>query len=167
MHAASVHPEPGSNSRKICINTTYTAVPIFFRACSALIYSLEFLLQKNFEIRIFALTLLCTYLCCSIFKDQCRLTFPSRQAFRLTAPFPCDLYILPLPLPFVKPFSKVFSTFFALSKLASIARYPVFRDSFIRLPHPLHFVNPFFESFLRFFQKTSAPPKHSVLLTAP
>ena len=39
MHAASVHPEPGSNSRKICINTIHRIVPIFFPSlfCSYLL----------------------------------------------------------------------------------------------------------------------------------
>ena len=59
MHAASVHPEPGSNSRANCIETT-GVVKILCRACLALFTSLSmswirdefklFSFQRNFEI---------------------------------------------------------------------------------------------------------------------
>ena len=77
MHAASVHPEPGSNSRNHCIKTTKafaSADPICFRVL--LLASFTFCLSSILIQRIvrdpFAHTFICFVLlsCCSIFKDH-------------------------------------------------------------------------------------------------
>ena len=49
MHAASVHPEPGSNSRKICIKTSLRTIHSFELDCS-LLFCLSSILFKNCEI---------------------------------------------------------------------------------------------------------------------
>ena len=43
MHAASVHPEPGSNSLKIVIHLSYAQLNPFQSAISSFLYSFEFL----------------------------------------------------------------------------------------------------------------------------
>ena len=95
MHAASVHPEPGSNSRNHCIKTqTCVCDPIAFEF---LLLALYFCLSSILILRIvrdpFAHTFICFVLlsCCSIFKDQRR---------RLSG----DLLIIPHPLHLVKCF---------------------------------------------------------------
>ena len=95
MHAASVHPEPGSNSRNHCIKTqTCVCGSIAFEF---LLLALYFCLSSILILRIvrdpFAHTFICFVLlsCCSIFKDQ-------RPRLR------GDLLIIPHPLHLVKPF---------------------------------------------------------------
>ena len=154
MHAASVHPEPGSNSRKICINTTHTGCTYLFPSlfCSYLLVRVSS--SKEFRDSYFS-HLHCFVLISVVQFSRIYAASLPRPGVSLdpSGPFPCDLYILPLPPPFVKSFSKVFSTFFALSKLRFHSSLPPFRDSFIRLPHPLPFVNPFFKSFFLFSRK--------------
>ena len=81
MHAASVHPEPGSNSRKICIKTPRRVIQSFELDCS-LPFCLSSILFKNCEICFthgFDLSKPCFVLisCCSIFNDR----LPRRSVF--------------------------------------------------------------------------------------
>ena len=117
MHAASVHPEPGSNSRANCIQTAF-AVKIVCRACLALFTCLSMSpsrdrIEISFkEIRdSFALAFACTLIsCCSIVND------PSAEAAFLIRRVSRDLIIIPHPRAlvnrFFKTFLKVFSTAF-------------------------------------------------------
>ena len=87
MHAASVHPEPGSNSRKNCISTglrLYKSSELF--SCSLLLeYTLlsMFLLKGIYEIS-FTLLVLCTFSLVVQFSRTVPLS--SSAAFRLPAP---------------------------------------------------------------------------------
>ena len=114
MHAASVHPEPGSNSRSVCINTFSRSVSfpasrtnLFLLRAFALsfLYSLLSIVSlRIFEFRIshiLSFSMLCTssLFYCSFVKDRCLLSATA-----------CILYHA---LPSLsRGFSKVFSTFF-------------------------------------------------------
>ena len=107
MHAASVHPEPGSNSRANCILTAL-AVEILCRACLALFTCLSMSpsrdrIEISFkEIRdSFALAFACTLIsCCSIVNDPRQISLPLRVLR--------DSIIIPHLFPFVKRFLKSF-----------------------------------------------------------
>ena len=106
MHAASVHPEPGSNSRKYCILSPFGA-KIYSRAFVAL---LLFVLSFFFTLRIvrdstshFLVFALYLSLCCSIFNDRSFRRLHFRAATRLLYHAAFTLSIL---------FSKLFSSFF-------------------------------------------------------
>ena len=110
-HAASVHPEPGSNSRNILYTVLADYIPVLSSFCSALllfcksfIFSLESRVPctsvYNFlSTFYFVLSLALIYfymMCCSIFKDQTSLGLPSSvPPFSRTA---CTLYHLSLLL---------------------------------------------------------------------
>ena len=116
MHAASVHPEPGSNSRANCI-WTVTGLNLVCRACLAL-YTLlsmsrirdrfEILFSKKFRDS-FASSF-CLYFNLLLFNCQWSARIPplfQRRVFR-------DLFIIPHLFPFVKRFLKSFSKIFAV-----------------------------------------------------
>ena len=82
MHAASVHPEPGSNSRIIVfnqlpLNQIFTRAYLLLAFLFPKIYfSWVLYSSKNFSRFVFrTYNLLCTSLCYSIVKDQCPLPF--------------------------------------------------------------------------------------------
>ena len=124
MHAASVHPEPGSNSRSVCINTRCKQVlfpasrtNLFLLRAFALsfLYSLLSIVSlRIFEFRIshiLSFSMLCTssLFYCSFVKDRCPLSATA-----------CILYhVLP---PLSRGFSKVFSTFFPPSDFFVVSR---------------------------------------------
>ena len=109
MHAASVHPEPGSNSRKYCILSPF-GVKTYSRAFVALLLllCLSSILNLNcsslHRTFVFALYL---SLCCSIFNDR---SLGFRLASRLRSRG--DLVIISHRLPFVNTFFKTFLSFF-------------------------------------------------------
>ena len=117
MHAASVHPEPGSNSRKICIKTAFADL-IVFRAWLLFTFCLSSILFKNCEICFthgFDLSKPCFVLIsyCSIFNDRL-LLWP---AFLLQSCAALVLYhfISTLSIPFLKKVS-IFFGFFCFAK---------------------------------------------------
>ena len=125
MHAASVHPEPGSNSLKNCISTGLPRIDsLLFRVIFRSNYS-ELLNSKEFSESF-------VHRCCSIFNE------PS------AAPFGDSLFILPQTGAFVNPFSKLFSKFF----LRSLPRQgPPLRGSSRILSRRAAFVKAVFQSF--------------------
>ena len=126
MHAASVHPEPGSNSRMFVFNLAsassnhFECYLSFSYFCLSCICSL-----RNFRVP-FLHILLCLYfsLRCSIFND------------RFAARFRDSFVIISQPLPFVNTFFKSFLIFlkFFVIRLSS-------RDDFNILPLLHQFVN--------------------------
>ena len=141
MHAASVHPEPGSNSRSVCINTRCKQVlfpasrtNLFLLRAFALsfLYSLLSIVSlRIFEFRIshiLSFSMLCTssLFYCSFVKDRCPLSATA-----------CILYhVLP---PLSRGFSKVFSTFFRAVRLLRGIPLPLFATAriFYHLSHDL------------------------------
>ena len=141
MHAASVHPEPGSNSRSVCINTRCKQVlflasrtNLFLLRAFALnfLYSLLSIVSlRIFEFRIshiLSFSMLCTssLFYCSFVKDRCPLSATA-----------CILYhVLP---PLSRGFSKVFSTFFHAVRLLRGISLPLFATAriFYHLSHDL------------------------------
>ena len=123
MHAASVHPEPGSNSRANCI-WTVTGLNLVCRACLAL-YTLlsmsrirdrfEILFSKKFRDS-FASSF-CLYFNLLLFNCQWSARIPPLFQCRVFR----DLIIIPHLFPFVKrflkSFSKIFAVFFRFSSL--------------------------------------------------
>ena len=97
-HAASVHPEPGSNSLMFvcqapqclpsCIRAIFYALYLFFEYL--------FILQKNFGVSIHLIIFHQMLLsCCSIFNELCRRSRSLSEPLSLTA---CILYHTPFPL---------------------------------------------------------------------
>ena len=154
MHAASVHPEPGSNSRKICINTTHTGCTYLFPSlfCSYLLVRVSS--SKEFRDSYFR-TYIALYLSL-LFNFQGSMpphfsvpAYLSIPPTRFRATFIYYHFSFRLSRAFQKFFQLFSSSPNSLPRLAT----PFFRDSFIRLPHPLYFVNPFFKSFFLFSRK--------------
>ena len=78
-HAASVHPEPGSNSLKFCISSTEVSSCRRYLFQSAILAS-YFL--KYFVFKVFNEILIRSFCCCSISKDQ-RLPLPKRPDYSI------------------------------------------------------------------------------------
>ena len=102
MHAASVHPEPGSNSLKIVSNpiSRFKSFRVLILSCF-LVFSHFTLLKGIVEFCMFVLKYYLSYfvlslVCCSIFKD------------RLAAALAASLVIIAHRLPFVNTFLKSF-----------------------------------------------------------
>ena len=164
MHAASVHPEPGSNSRKYSIYSPFGLHINLSSFCSALllfcksfIFSLESRVPctsvYNFlSTFYFVLSLALIYLymmCCSIFKDQ---ILGGLIVFR-AALLADSLYIIPLVFTLVKWFFKVFLSFFQLF-LTLFLHWQVSRLFLSRLlgdPVILPLLFPFVKYFWGFF----------------
>ena len=114
MHAASVHPEPGSNSRKYCIFTP-RGVNLYLRAFVAL---LLFVLSL-FSLRIVRdstshfLCLLCTYLFVVQFSMTVRSASRPRSRLRSRG----DSIIISHCLLFVNTFFQTFLKFFSAPPL--------------------------------------------------
>ena len=114
MHAASVHPEPGSNSRKICIKTSTRTIQSFSELDCSFTFCLSSILFKNCEICFthgFDFSKPCFVLIsyCSIFNDRLLL----RSAFLLQSRAALVLYhfISTLSIPFLKKVSFFFGFF--------------------------------------------------------
>ena len=107
MHAASVHPEPGSNSLINCILSSYEAKIFFLRAVLLLYYFLfEFFSLKEF----FKSSVFVHFLSLNFFSSL----FNFQGSFTL-APAECLAIISSTPL-IVKGFFKVFLKFFSFFK---------------------------------------------------
>ena len=167
MHAASVHPEPGSNSRSVCINTRCKQVlfpasrtNLFLLRAFALsfLYSLLSIVSlRIFEFRIshiLSFSMLCTssLFYCSFVKDRC-------------PPLGDSLYIIPRPSAFVKGFFKSFFDFFQAVRLLrgirsrssrqlvySITFHMICQAFFARNNHQMQYVN--FRTFFVIFRTT-------------
>ena len=135
MHAASVHPEPGSNSLKIVYQSEASLpnVITFIRVISMLYYYLRaFVNSKEFSESFLVH-------CCSIFNE--RFPFARRRSRRQPV-----YYITSARL-----CQEVFQNFF---KFFSISFFEVrfcdrrlFRDDFVIISHPVSFVKRFFKLF--------------------
>ena len=114
MHAASVHPEPGSNSQTICISSAVAVRSFFVWAIySSFFYFLELcsLLLVFWQICISHL-LFCFVL----------LSFVVQlSSFNSAPPFAERLSIISQPLYFVNTFLKFFSKFFSTSFCRNIS----------------------------------------------
>ena len=109
MHAASVNPEPGSNSLKNCIlNPAKAELNIFFRAIylSFFFYFLSFFFFQSVLTRSLHFSVL-EISCCSIFNDRCGLKYA--LAFR-------RLTIIPDITLIVNRFFNIFYNFFHFGK---------------------------------------------------
>ena len=114
-HAASVHPEPGSNSLVFIINRlspdlcflperfscsiTFSSFQSFFSGFLAL--------SPSYFYQVFR----CLKFCCSIFKDR------APGPLGNTLPFGASLIILLFHASFVKPFFKFFWGFFKIERI--------------------------------------------------
>ena len=141
MHAASVHPEPGSNSRMFVFNLASASsnhFECFFLSfsyfCLSCICSL-----RNFRVP-FSHILICLYfsLRCSIFND------------RFAAFFRDSFVIISHRFPFVNRFFEIFLSFFKnLFSRYNIIKLSVFWTACI-LYHIVYFLSiPFKKNFLR------------------
>ena len=99
MHAASVHPEPGSNSLKIVYQAVLPALIQSLRVILLLDYLKELFLKFK---RIFGV----------FFVHFVVVQFSMSDSLSVELPLRDSLFILPHLLPFVKGFSKLFSKFF-------------------------------------------------------
>ena len=144
MHAASVHPEPGSNSRNHCIKTqvsprfnlTSSIALSFFYFCWVVFSSV-----RISEIR-FKLVRFVLLSCCSIFKDQ--------FAVALASTFLLYHFVIRLSIPFWKVFSSFFN-FFNSKRL--VLQRPL-RGPLLRFRVSLHILSLsalFVKSFFSFF----------------
>ena len=108
MHAASVHPEPGSNSRKYCILSPF-GVKIYFRAFVALLLfvSSSFLVRIVRDSTSHFLCLLCTYLFVVQFSMTVRSASQPRSRLRSRG----DSIIISHRLDFVNSFFHFFIVF--------------------------------------------------------
>ena len=99
MHAASVHPEPGSNSLKI----------VYQAGCPALIQSLRVILLLNYLKELF---LKFKRIFGVFFVHFVVVQFSMSDSLSVELPLRDSLLILPHLHPFVKGFLKLFSKFF-------------------------------------------------------
>ena len=85
-HAASVHPEPGSNSRNVCILSHLSELKSWFRALIALYCFFEYFYSQvrinEIPYTIPSCDALYLISCCSIFNDRC---FPLEGSLSATA----------------------------------------------------------------------------------
>ena len=135
MHAASVHPEPGSNSLKIVYQAVLPALIQSLRVILLLDYLKELFLKFK---RIFGV----------FFVHFVVVQFSMSDSLSVELPLRDSLFILPHLLPFVKGFLKLFSKFFAESVVRFPVRsglHPLFPDSSAILSLSPLLVNPFFE----------------------
>ena len=173
MHAASVHPEPGSNSlKKLYIKlysesdtfhctTVFSRLIPFFRAldvCSILwIYLLIRVSKELSRFVIILYNLSVCFLQIPLWKPHCFvLNLSLVVQFSRTILLPLalrsfrsllrDSYIISYSEPFVKGFCKSFLSFFETLSLCFLA----WRDLYI-ISYFLEFVKRFCKSFLRFF----------------
>ena len=140
MHAASVHPEPGSNSLKIVYQAVLPALIQSLRVILLLDYLKELFLKFK---RIFGV----------FFVHFVVVQFSMSDSLSVELPLRDSLFILPHLHPFVKGFLKLFSKFFRSPWFA----FP-FARALTRSPGQLRYsitfsspCQPFFRNFLIFF----------------
>ena len=111
MHAASVHPEPGSNSRKYCILSPF-GVKTYSRAFVALLLLLCLSSISQFELFEFTshffVFALYFSLRCSIFNDRSSPQFLTATLLLYHTSFPLSILFSKFFQLFSKLFSKVF-----------------------------------------------------------
>ena len=146
MHAASVHPEPGSNSRCFVLNHPLECSNLielfssFFYFCLSSILFQNLTRYSSFALYSFLTPLsvsrfvLAFISCCSIFNDRFRC--PSKYT---------ALLVYHKPLRFVKYFFRFFKTFFRTPSPRRV------RDLVI-LPYLFCFVKRFLKSFFKNFK---------------
>ena len=149
MHAASVHPEPGSNSRKICINTTHTGCTYLFPSlfCSYLLVrvssSKEF--RDSYFSHLHCFVLISVVQFSRIYAASLlRPDKPSGLPLRFRATFIYYHFSFRLS----RAFQKFFQLFSPSPNSASIARYPLFFGTALldyHIPSPLS--TPFLKVF--------------------
>ena len=121
MHAASVHPEPGSNSRIIVFNRSLKDRSNLYSSLFALSFSFPKIYfswvlysSKNFSRFVFShLHLLCTSLCYSIVKDQSAIACATAWLLYHS--------VFGLSIGFSKLFSKIFDFFLSTSSLSAMS----------------------------------------------
>ena len=136
MHAASVHPEPGSNSLKIY----YIRFRVIYFVLELYLSFFYFLSFSQCVLTRFLYTILCSKFCCSIFKDRC-----AKQAFPVS-----DFVIILHLFAFVKTFFKTFLSFFKVFRCSHLKTGCPLLQCPISIPLCLLFVKRFFEIFLFF-----------------
>ena len=112
MHAASVHPEPGSNSLKIVYQSRFPLSVInsleqilYAQLLKRAAYQISFINSKEFSESFFQYSY-----CCSIFNE--------RSFYQFLSPLVDSLYIISHSISFVKWFFKSFlKTFFRSARL--------------------------------------------------
>ena len=141
MHAASVHPEPGSNSLKIVYQAVLPALIQSLRVILLLDYLKELFLKFK---RIFGV----------FFVHFVVVQFSMSDSLSVELPLRDSLFILPHLHPFVKGFLKLFSKFFFQSFF--VAAFP-FARAYTRSPGQLRYsitfsspCQPLFAIFRRF-----------------
>ena len=151
MHAASVHPEPGSNSRKYCIKSPCGVSILSSSFCSSFTFVwvvFSFRIDRDFSSHFFVCFVLIS--CCSIFNDR----LPPEVSFFLATRL---LYHIVSPLS--STFSKVFSTFFRfLSTSLSTLPRSLPRGQLSYSITFFLFCQPFFRNFFLFVAFLSLYP---------
>ena len=113
MHAASVHPEPGSNSRNHGIKTwglPHDPILLPSLALSFFYFCLSSILLKNFRVPLH-ISMLCTSLLLFNFQRSSRLEVPFSPQPRFRATLLLYHFRSGLSTPFSKLFSKSFKSF--------------------------------------------------------
>ena len=163
MHAASVHPEPGSNSRKICIKSL-SAFQSFRAIYSSLSFTFVWVVFSLRNSRVSLSHILCFILYSLLFNFQWPFASLS-SSFLSTAALLLYHMTYPLSIPFFNLFCRFFRA--CPKSLSCFSLSPLFRSDPVILPHYLLLVNPFFKSFLSFFQKVWKPRSLFVSVTLP
>ena len=140
MHAASVHPEPGSNSLKYCISTGFTQMLSHFRVICLLNYLFRALCNK-FK-RIFGVFVLC------LLSLYTWLLFNFQWAFLWLLSFPAVRHQLIYYITSAVVCQGVLQNFFEVFSWP-FGSTPCLSDSLYIIPHHPTFVNTFSKVFSR------------------
>ena len=137
MHAASVHPEPGSNSRKNFISDTFRCLTSSRAIYLSFTFCLSSILNKLWRDQYLHLQCFVLLSCCSIFNDRAALLADS-------------LTIIPQRFPFVNTFFQISWNFFQGS---SHGHAPVsLPPSFVRACLLYYFFFPLSRGFRKFLE---------------
>ena len=143
MHAASVHPEPGSNSRMFVFNLAYASSNHFECYLSFSYFCLSCICSlRNFRVPFLHILYACTSLFVVQFSMTVSLPFSRQLCYYITSLSICQYF---------------FQSFFDF--------FQVFCDMFLPpqigdlhiISHRLIFVNTFFEIFQKFFHSPKPP----------
>ena len=105
-HAASVHPEPGSNSLKNCILPSFAdELKSFFQSFNSKLLTLVLCVQSLINENL--IRLIC---CCSIFKDRCFCRSSVERSCSIS-------YMFPFVNTFFKSFFNFFNFFSSFSEM--------------------------------------------------
>ena len=135
MHAASVHPEPGSNSRKNFISTAFRHLTSSRAIYLSFTFCLSSILNKLWRDQYLHLQCFVLLSCCSIFNDR-------RHPLLRTAWLLYHI-VSPLSIPFFKFLKNFFEVF--QSPNSVISSPPLFRESLSIILLLLLFVKHFFK----------------------